>query len=100
MPPATNTTPSPVAVESARDRHQVTDILAVFTLLVGLAAAPLGFIVAAHVVASVLGAVGLVVGLIAQMVSATRVQRMAIVTGLVGAFLGIALGIGHGGYIG
>jgi hypothetical protein len=32
------------------------------------------------------------------MISATRARRMIIVTGPVGAFLGLALGLGHGGF--
>jgi len=39
-----------------------------------------------------------VVGLYAQMISATREQRILIMTGVVGAFVGMVLGIAHGGY--
>jgi hypothetical protein len=46
----------------------------------------------------VLGIVSLLVGLYAQLISATRAERMIIVTGLVAAFVGTALGFGHGGF--
>jgi len=39
----------------------------------------------------------LLVGLYAQMMSATREQRILIVTGMIGAFVGLALGLAHGG---
>ncbi|HEV2377978.1 MAG TPA: hypothetical protein VGS19_38180 [Streptosporangiaceae bacterium] len=108
MPQATKTTarsatalprlPRPT-LNSDGERHPVENSLAVFTLAAGLVAAVTGFMVAQHVVASVLGAAGLAVGLFAQMISATRAERMIIVTGLVAAFLGLALGLGHGGFV-
>jgi len=55
-------------------------------------------VVSLHVLASVLGVVSLLVGLYAQMISATREERMIIVTGLVAAFVGTALGFAHGGF--
>ena len=45
-----------------------------------------------------LGIVSMVVGLYAQMISATREERIIIVTGLVAAFVGTALGFAHGGF--
>ncbi len=33
-----------------------------------------------------------------QLNSATRDQRILIVTGIIGGFVGMALGIGHGGF--
>jgi hypothetical protein len=56
--------------------------------------------VSLHILATVLGLVSLVVGLYAQLISATRAERMVIVTGLVAAFVGASLGIGHGGFAG
>jgi hypothetical protein len=87
-----------ITLNSDGRRHPLTNSLAVFALLDGLAAAPIGFIVAQHMLASVLGAAGLLVGLYAQLISATRNERMIIVTGLVGAFIGGALGVAHGGF--
>ena len=48
-------------------------------------------------VATWAGLAALVIGLYAQLVSATREERMLIVTGLVAAFVGVALGLAHGG---
>jgi hypothetical protein len=39
-----------------------------------------------------------VVGLYSQLISATREQRMLIVTGLIAGFVGVALGLAHGGF--
>jgi putative effector of murein hydrolase len=64
----------------------------------GLIAFATGWVVTQHLLATVLGAVALAVGLYSQLVSATREQRMLIVTGLVAGFVGIALGLAHGGF--
>jgi hypothetical protein len=79
-------------------RHPLENSLAGFTLLAGAVAVISGFIVAQHIIASAAGAAGLLVGLYAQMISATRPERMVIVTGLVAAFVGVALGLAHGGF--
>jgi hypothetical protein len=42
----------------------------------------------------------LVVGLYAQMISATREERILLVTGMVAGFVGLALGLAHGGFAG
>ena len=47
---------------------------------------------------TILGVTGMVVGLLAQMMSATRAERMVIVFGIVASFVGMALGFGHGGF--
>ena len=47
--------------------------------------------------ATILGAAAFAFGLYVQLISATREQRVLIVTGLVGAFVGLGLGIAHGG---
>ena len=79
-------------------RHPLENSLAVFTLVAGLITFAVGWVVSLHVLASILGIVSMLVGLYAQMISATRVERMIIVTGLVAAFVGTALGFGHGGF--
>jgi hypothetical protein len=78
--------------------HPVINGLTVFTFVVGLAAFALGLIVATHFAATVLGITGFGVGLAVQLNSATREQRMLIVAGIIAAFVGMALGIGHGGF--
>ncbi len=84
-------------------RHPVENVLTLFTLVAGLVACVIGFlanyVVAqpwAHI-ATWLGLAALLVGLYSQLVSATRQERMLIVTGLVAAFVGLALGLGNGG---
>lgn len=86
--------------------HPVENSLSVFTLVAGLVACVLGFLAYQHVSgawthvgATWLGLITLVVGLPAQLYSATRTERMLIVTGLVAAFVGVCLGLAHGGLL-
>ena len=103
MPQATNTRPrlhlQRNPLNSDGQRHPLENGLAVFTLVVGLVSFATGWVVSQHMIASVTGAAALIVGLYAQMISATREERVIIVTGLVAAFVGVALGIAHGGFI-
>ncbi len=103
MPQATSARPRwrapQVTLNSDGQRHPVENSLAVFTLITGLVSFATGWVVSLHMVASTTGAASLAVGLYAQLISATRVERMIIVTGLVAAFVGAALGIAHGGFI-
>jgi hypothetical protein len=87
-------------------RHPLMNALSLFTLVAGLVACVLGFLANqhgagawAHVGATWLGLIALVVGLPAQLLSATRSERMLIVTGLVAAFVGVSLGLAHGGLL-
>jgi hypothetical protein len=99
MPQATRARPVPrITLNSDGQRHPLENGLAVFTLIVGVVSFATGWVVHLHLLASVTGVVALLVGLYAQLVSATRPERMIIVTGLVAAFVGAALGIGHGGF--
>ena len=86
--------------------HPRDNTLSLFTLVVGLIACVLGFLANqkgigtwAHVGATWLGLIALFVGLPAQLFSATRTERMLIVTGLVAAFVGVCLGLAHGGFL-
>ncbi|HTP16475.1 MAG TPA: hypothetical protein VMK13_11635 [Streptosporangiaceae bacterium] len=90
--------PRRITLNSDGRRHPVLNSLTVFTFVGGLIAFATGLIVADRAVATILGAVAFVVGLYAQMISATREQRILIMTGVVGAFVGMVLGIAHGGY--
>jgi uncharacterized membrane protein HdeD (DUF308 family) len=102
MPQATRARPHPrlphVTLNSDGRRHPVENAFCAFTLVAGLAAFATGFIVTQHMLATLLGAAALVVGLYSQLMSATREQRMLIVTGLVAGFVGVALGLAHGGF--
>lgn len=102
MPEAVNSGPkarSPrVTFNSDGQPHPVQNILTVFTFVVGILGLAIGFIVRAHVAGTVIGLVGFVIGLYAQMISNTREQRVFIVAGIVAAFVGMGLSIAHGGF--
>ena len=96
-----------VTLNSDGQPHLLVNILTIFTLVVGLLSFVLGLIIrnvpsadskALALAAGVTGLVCLLVGLYAQMVSATREQRVLIVTGLIAGFVGLALGLGFGGF--
>ena len=85
--------------------HRTLNILAIFTLVVGLVSFVLGMIIrnahtgaAVIVTATVTGLVACLVGLYTQMISATREQRIVIVTGIIAGFVGLALGLSKGGF--
>ena len=99
MPDAASASPrSHLTLNSDGQRHPLENSLAVFTLVTGLIVFAIGWVVELRALASVLGIVSMLVGLYAQMISATRAERMIIVTGLVAAFVGTALAFGHGGF--
>jgi hypothetical protein len=87
-----------VTLNSDGKAHPLENTLAVVTLAVGIAAFACGFIVATHLPAAVLGLVALVVGMYVQLISATREERIVIMTGVVAAFVGAGLGFAHGGF--
>jgi hypothetical protein len=101
MPEAVNSEPTTrtprVTLNSDGQRHPMENALTVFTFILGIAALAIGFIVRFHVAGTVMGIVGFVVGLYAQLVSNTREQRVFIVAGIVAAFVGMGLSIAHGG---
>ena len=86
--------------------HPVENILTVFTLVTGLISFVLGMIIrnahtgaAVIVIATATGLVAILVGLYAQMVSATTNQRVLIVAGMIAGFVGLALGLSRGGFV-
>jgi len=87
-----------VTLNSDGQRHPMLNAASLLVFLAGIASFALGFVVRAHIAASIIGAVTFAVGLYVQLVSATREQRVLIVTGLVAAFVGLGLGIAHGGF--
>ena len=75
------------------------------TLVVGLASFALGmvlrYVTSTHgiaISAAATGLASLLVGLYAQMMSATRGERILLVTGMIAGFVGLALGLAHGGF--
>jgi hypothetical protein len=88
--------------------HPLLNLASVFTLVAGLVAFALGMLLrygtgigkGVAIVAAAVGLAALVVGLVSQMMSATREERILIVTGMVFGFVGLALGLAHGGFAG
>jgi hypothetical protein len=78
--------------------HPVLNAVTAFTFVAGAVAFPLGLIVREHLLATILGMAAFGIGLVAQLLSATRAERIFIVSGLVAAFVGMGLGIAHGGF--
>jgi hypothetical protein len=106
MPDAVSTQPQAQArgrvprftLNSDGQRHPVLNAITAVTFFAGIAAFVLGLIVRFHVAATTIGIATFALGLFAQMMSATREERIFIVTGIVAAFVGMGLGIGHGGF--
>jgi hypothetical protein len=96
-----------LTLNSDGQSHTLLNAFAIFVLILGLASFVIGLVIrnvpsadthAMAIVAAITGLVSLVVGLITQMLSATREQRVIIVTGIIAAFVGLALGLAHGGF--
>jgi uncharacterized membrane protein HdeD (DUF308 family) len=93
-------------LNSDGQRHPLLNVAAFFTLIAGLVSFALGLLLrtgpnsvhAWAVVASVTGLAALLVGLFSQMMSATREERVIIVAGIIAGFVGLALGLAHGGF--
>jgi uncharacterized membrane protein len=99
--------PRPRILSSDGRRHTVMNALSIVVLVVGLASFVLGLLVrnthagpALHVTATATGLFSVLVGLYLQMVSATREQRVLIVTGMIAGFVGLAIGLSKGGFLG
>jgi hypothetical protein len=80
-------------------RHPWINAAAGYSLAAGITSMVLGLLSVAHIAGSILGVSAFLIGLGAQMISATRDQRMVIVCGIVAAFVGMGLGIAHGGFV-
>jgi len=87
--------------------HPMLNAASVLILLLGLLSFALGLYIrsaatghAMAVVTAATGLLALVGGLFTQMMSATREERVIIVTGMIAGFVGLALGLAHGGFSG
>jgi FtsH-binding integral membrane protein len=85
--------------------HPLLKLASACTLVVGLVSFALGMVLrygtsthALALAAAITGLVSLLVGLYTQMMSATRVERILLVTGMIAGFVGLALGLAHGGF--
>lgn len=79
--------------------HRLQNTLCLSVFVIGVFAFVFGFVVALHVPASWLGAVGFVTGLFSQFISVTTPQRVFNIMGIVASFVGLGLGIAHGGFV-
>ena len=87
--------------------HPVENATAIVVLVLGLVSFVLGLVVrnshpgpAIHIVATATGLIACLAGLGAQMLSSNRNQRVVIVTGIIAGFVGLAIGLSRGGFIG
>jgi hypothetical protein len=88
--------------------HPLLNAASVFILIIGVVSFALGMILrydhgtglGVAIPAAVTGLLSLLVGLYCQMISATREERVLLVTGMVFGFVGLALGVAHGGFAG
>jgi FtsH-binding integral membrane protein len=87
--------------------HPAENATAIVVLVTGLISFVLGLVVrnahtgaAVHIIATATGLLACVVGLYVQMVSSTRNQRVVIVTGIIAGFVGLAIGLSRGGFVG
>ncbi|MGN6332914.1 MAG: DUF6264 family protein [Motilibacteraceae bacterium] len=109
QPPSARSAPSaPSAPPVPRQRHPHLPAdardhpreagLAVVVLVLGVAAVVCGMVEGWHLAGSVTGLAGVLLGFYDQYLSATRVERMVIIPGLVLAGLGLGLSLAHGGF--
>jgi hypothetical protein len=102
MPDGTQVQPdtqeSYFALNSDGKRHPLLNAVTLSVCLGGIVAFALGLIVQTHLAATVLGMACFGGGLYAQFVSATRGERMLLVVGITGGFVGMGMGIAHGGF--
>jgi hypothetical protein len=87
--------------------HPAENATAILVLVTGLVSFVLGLIIrnthtvsAVHIIATATGLFAVLVGLYIQMVSSTRNQRIVIVTGIIAGFVGLAIGLAKGGFVG
>jgi hypothetical protein len=102
MPEATSTRTEARAprltLNSDGQRHTALNAITALTFFGGIAALGLGFVVSAHLAATILGIAVFGVGMVAQLLSATREERIFIVAGIIAAAVGAGLGSAHGGF--
>lgn len=87
-----------LTLNSDGQRHPLLNAATAVTFAAGVVAFVLGLIVRQHLAATVVGIAAFAIGMVAQLYSATREERIFIVAGLVAAFVGLGLGFAHGGF--
>ena len=81
-----------------RQEHPLENSLAIATVVAGFVAFVTGAIHDTHFIAVCVGIVAFLFGLYSQLVSATTVERWLNVLGIGMAFVGVGLGLSHGGF--
>lgn len=87
-----------LTLNSDGQRHTALNVATALTFFGGIAAFALGLVVSAHLAATIIGIAVFAVGMVTQLMSATREQRIFIVAGIIAAAVGAGLGIAHGGF--
>lgn len=87
-----------LSLNSDGRRHPLLNVMTGLTVIAGIASFALALIVRYHLAATILGMTAFGVGLVGQMYSATREERIFLITGIVAGFVGMGLGIAHGGF--
>lgn len=85
-------------LNSDGQRHPVMNTVTLLVFAAGICAFAFGLIVKTHLPATILGMAAFGGGLVAQMMSDTREQRVFIVAGIIAGFVGMGLAIAHGGF--
>jgi hypothetical protein len=88
-----------LGMDSDGQSHPRESRLTVITVILGVIALACAFVESLHIIASIAGLLGMIVGLWAQLVSATTVQRWIIVIALGAATIGFAFGLANGGFV-
>jgi hypothetical protein len=88
-----------LGVDSDGQSHPRENRLVLITVILGVIALACAFVESLHIIASIAGLLGMIVGLWAQLVSATTAQRWVIVIALGAATIGFAFGLANGGFM-
>jgi hypothetical protein len=86
-----------VTLNTDGQRHPRENALAVATVVLGVLTLAFAFAPSAHLVGSWTGLVGIVIGMVTQMISVTTAERVVIVLGLGASAVGFGLNMAHGG---
>jgi hypothetical protein len=87
-----------LTLNSDGQHHTALNVATMLTFFGGIAAFALGFVVRAHLAATILGIVVFGLGMVTQLMSATREQRIFCVAGIIAAGVGAGLALAHGGF--
>jgi hypothetical protein len=87
-----------LTLNSDGERHTALNVATVLTFVGGIIAFALGFVVNAHLPATIIGLAVFGLGMVTQLLSATREQRIFVVAGIIAGAVGAGLAIAHGGF--